>query len=421
MVMHGIDRVLNMQQLNGGFSYWPGGSYGWDWATVYTTHLLLSAKDAGYDVPQSAIDSALNYIENILYYRNYRDYKPYGYFVLAIAGKKHVKNIEKLIEIAKQRNYTEKEEDLVFLGAALVLSGKKEKGLNILTKYYDSIPKYYHGSSSTFYSTLRYLGVKLFIMEKIQPGSEWGGYIADEIAKLLTTHQRFRYYTTQELAWSVLALGQRIKNIKPKMIKKASLKLGDKEYPLKKHGAIFSLTGEGFSAFKPIVLNVSNKGYGFIAINGYPKDISKSYGYNGLKVTINSKTIDNQYKPLKNGYKVGDLGIIEVKLENLTDKKFKNVALVVRIPSGFDIENPRLSGSHVINWMSDNVWKYEHMDIRDDRIQVFGELGYRKTVTFYFAVRATFSGNMTLPGPSAEVMYMPEYYYYGNMLNVEIE
>ncbi|MCK5399473.1 hypothetical protein KAJ26_05575, partial [bacterium] len=124
---------------------------------------------------------------------------------------------------------------------------------------------------------------------------------------------------------------------------------------------------------------------------------------------------------LTTGVKIGDLIVFHVSIENLASSKLNDVALTVRIPSGFDIENPRLKGGHVISWVNeDTLWNYEHMDIRDERIQLFGDLPYHKTKHIYFAVRASFSGGFTMPGASAEVMYDPQYYYFGELADVNI-
>ena len=57
--MHGVDRLLSMQTVEGGFSFWPGGTQPTYWGSAYVTHLLLEGKAAGYPIPQDRIDDAL--------------------------------------------------------------------------------------------------------------------------------------------------------------------------------------------------------------------------------------------------------------------------------------------------------------------------------------------------------------------------
>ena len=41
------------QTPNGGFSYWPGGTYDSEWGSNYGGHFLLEAEKKGFAIPQS--------------------------------------------------------------------------------------------------------------------------------------------------------------------------------------------------------------------------------------------------------------------------------------------------------------------------------------------------------------------------------
>ena len=51
----GVDRLLSMQQADGGFSYWPGSTEVVPWATAYAGLGLVLAAEKGADVPEAAI------------------------------------------------------------------------------------------------------------------------------------------------------------------------------------------------------------------------------------------------------------------------------------------------------------------------------------------------------------------------------
>ncbi len=51
----GVDRILSMQQENGGFSYWPGNPEYVDWASSYAGLGLILAHEAGAEVPAAAL------------------------------------------------------------------------------------------------------------------------------------------------------------------------------------------------------------------------------------------------------------------------------------------------------------------------------------------------------------------------------
>ena len=423
MVMHGINRILDMQLPSGGFGYWSGSYNPCAWGSIYATHMLLEAKEAGYNVPETSIKAALDYIENIVYYKDYYYYKAYGLYVLALGGRKNIAKIHEFIKTVQNSSYRyryRRGEQMFLLGAALAIEGKRDEAASILTPYFNDKQLPISGVENSFYSHLRYLALKLFLLQDLDPKSDWNEKLALDISQQLNSRQHFYYYTTQEIAWSVCALGKFLskKNLKP--VKNVNLLVDGKKIGFQNLKFGKNLTETGLSEHKSIILDSSGKSYAYISINGYPRYLNKENESNGLSVEINSKNITGAYKSFENGYKVGDLGIIAVKIENLKGYSLKNVAVVVRIPSGFEIENPRLGASHAIGWMNKDLWHYDHMDIRDDRLQIFGNISGGDTVYFYFAVRATFGGAMLMPGVSAEVMYKPEIHFFGKIRNIEI-
>jgi len=72
------------------------------------------------------------------------------------------------------------------------------------------------------------------------------------------------------------------------------------------------------------------------------------------------------------------------------------------------VENPRLGRGALPDWVdADDLWKPDHMDIRDDRVQVFGALDKGKSVQVLYALRAVAAGTFTAPPVEAEAMYDP--------------
>jgi uncharacterized protein YfaS (alpha-2-macroglobulin family) len=80
---------------------------------------------------------------------------------------------------------------------------------------------------------------------------------------------------------------------------------------------------------------------------------------------------------------------------------------VDRLPAGFEIENPRLGRERAAAATTGKPWKVESMNLRDDRIELFGTLPAGAARTFTYSVRAVTSGTFTLPPVEAEAMYDP--------------
>ena len=100
--------------------------------------------------------------------------------------------------------------------------------------------------------------------------------------------------------------------------------------------------------------------------------------------------------------------------------QFKNVAIVDRIPAGFEIENARLGRGEEVSWINkETLYQPEYLDIRDDRIQFFGNVG-GENKEFYYTVRAVTSGQYIAPPALIEQMYEPGSTTYGNTTSVQI-
>ena len=106
--------------------------------------------------------------------------------------------------------------------------------------------------------------------------------------------------------------------------------------------------------------------------------------------------------------KLGDLVFVEVTIENTSGTTIQNIALVDRLPAGFEIENPRLGRSTPASWIdAAELWPTDFMNMRDDRITAFGALAPRTARKVVYTVRAVTSGKFALPPVEAEAMYDP--------------
>ena len=100
----------------------------------------------------------------------------------------------------------------------------------------------------------------------------------------------------------------------------------------------------------------------------------------------------------------GELIIAEVNVKALTTN-LENVVVVDMLPTGFEIENPRLESREGISWLKAQDFKPDYIDIRDDRLIFFGTFPRQRERKFYYALRAVTQGEFTLPPIVAEAMY----------------
>ena len=420
MVASGIERLLSMQTPSGGFAYWPGGRSPDAWGTAYALHLLLDARDAGFEVPPEALAEAVEWLGDRVgnvQDRNVSATVAYQHYVLAKAGSARPASAAAMLEAlekprASAKGYSRRrwDEAAFLLQAALVASGDR--------RHADALEKAAKmGASSTrswgsdFYSDGRSRALRLDVLEDLFPGGAAGGPLADAVAGSLVGHSS-RWYTTQELSWGISALGKRTKRMSTGDIK-AELSVDGTALARAKGtaGSDPSWTLRGATALDDLSLDVSGSGGSVWLVtttDGARATDDLRMGGSGLK--LDRSWLTSAGEPLDlSKHTLGDRIFVRVDITNTGRSTVSNVAVVDALPAGWEIENPRLGEGARPDWaQSMRTWNVEHMNVRDDRVEAFGRIRGGRTVTLLYAVRAVTSGTFHAPDVQAEAMYDPE-------------
>jgi uncharacterized repeat protein (TIGR01451 family) len=128
-----------------------------------------------------------------------------------------------------------------------------------------------------------------------------------------------------------------------------------------------------------------------------------------MTVSRKYRTFEGDEVDLTDGsVKLGDLVYVEVEVGNTSGETIQNIALVDRLPAGFEVENPRLGRGFKADWVNpDDQWGVDYLNMRDDRIEAFGALPPSTSKTIVYTVRAVTSGKYAMPPVEAEAMYDP--------------
>jgi hypothetical protein len=444
MVMSGINRVFSMQTAAGGFGYWPGDTRPVGWGTAYATHMLIDAEKLGYPVPEDRLKDALAWIgqeatrlENMQRERtdedgdgdSYRwedahDAEPYLHLVLAMKGQGRKARVQRLIDTLPKKKDGPAVEKEFMLKAALYLAGDRryEKDL----KNPDASPVTAERLNRwDFYSDARRRGLMLSTFQDLFGNDPAGEALAQRVADHLKGRPS-GWYTTQELVWSVTGLGKRLqgmnkafqpaelaangKGLKPNPPRaaagkgKAAVATSDRTWAIPRASQLGALT-----------LSMKDKGEGkvfaLISSEGVRENSDFRVGGEGLRIQRRWRTLEGDEVALQgggSGTKLADLLYVEVEISNTSGGPVQNIALVDRLPAGFEIENPRLGRGAPVSWLDrDSLWEAEYMNVRDDRIELFGALDRGQTKKVVYAVRVVTSGKFTIPPVEAEAMYDP--------------
>ncbi len=427
MVLSGINRVFSMQTPSGGFGYWPGSTEPEDWSTAYATHMLLDAKKAGYALPPDRLNEVLAWIDGraAQYERGLDKYskhvyahydgqvQAYFHYVLALAGKGKKARILRLISDMPASSKAEQAEDLYMLKAALYLAGDRryEKDL----KTVDASPIVSDRVNSwSFYSDRRRRGLMLSTFFDLFGTDPAGEALAQRVAQSLTGQSSY-YYNTQELVWGVTGLGkwvaaQASKGTAAGKLVGDGVTLDARATKSKSNDKTWTIVRA--SEYKQLTLEIPQQAAGMwlvVRSEGVRPSATYKTGGNGLSVTRKYRSLDGtELDPAKGELKLGYLVYVDVTITNTSGAYIQNIALVDRLPAGFEIENPRLGRSTKLDWLKDTeLWPTDFMNMRDDRLEAFGALGPKDSKKVVYTVRVVTSGKFTIPPVEAEAMYDP--------------
>ncbi|QRO00373.1 hypothetical protein JRI60_15740 [Archangium violaceum] len=426
MVMSGVNRVLSMQTPSGGFSYWPGATEPVEWGSAYATHMLLDAQKRKYAVPQDRIDSAIEWMNQQVSRRegrsgsgSYNDgSEAYMHYVLAMAGKGHKARVQKLIDqLGSQKFYSnsQRAEQDFMLKAALYLAGDRRYEKDLRNPDISVVAdERWNGWS--FYSDRRRRGFMLSTFQDLFGDDPAGEPLAQRVAEALK-EPHSGYYTTQELVWGITGLGKRVTGAASKFSppvltadgKEVATKDGVKQRASDRTWALVRA-----SERKGLNLKVPEKGEGklylVLASEGVRADGQYRVGGEGLTLERSYRNLEGDTLDVQGSGPVNlaDLVYVQVRIKNTSGERIQNIALVDRLPAGWEIENARLGRGGQVEWASsEEQWSADYVNIRDDRVEVFGSLDAGETKTVVYAVRAVTSGKFTLPPVEAEAMYDP--------------
>lgn len=398
-----VRRIESMLGGEGRFRMWPYGGYYNDWSHLYATHFLIEARKAGQDVSAYVMEKSLDYADAIARGRrlstdgSYSDRElGYALYVLSLGGRpnKGVLGYLKTASLEKVSSDTR-----LLIAAAYALAGDREEADRILPQVLQpsTDPR---ENGGTFNSAMRANALMLSLLVDIQRDHPAVGGLLRSLSEKAAMDG---YYTTQENAFALMALGKYYQAEKNPAWT-AQLQIGERNESFDAKGATFE--DAGWSG-KKATLTVAGAGTAFIywEATGIPTDASKVIeADNGLQVR--RSYLDEGGNPVDlNAIRQGDLLVVRIEAKAL-NQPLENVVIADLLPAGLEIENPRLKTSASIPWLEDSA-EPQYMDVRDDRMLLFDTIPSYDARTFHYAARAATAGSFVVPPVRGEAMYDP--------------
>ena len=401
----GIEIIESMSLRDGSFLYWPGGTYGNTWSSIYATHFLVEARKAGYAVADRVYRNALSYMQFLTKGSDDKAHalqcRVYALYVLSLAGRPQLSTMAyiKNHQFSKLSHYSRAQ-----LAAAYFYAGDRETAMSLLPATTAASSGQRRETGGNFNSPVRADAIILSALADIDPENTATYRLVN---RLNQAAKPGRWGTTQENAFAMMALGKIARkktagNYKGEVLLDGSVIArfdSDKEFKL----------SEARLAQGELTVRIEGEGecYYFLNSSGVPRRLTVSEYDRGL--TVRREYLDRTGRPLApDRITQGDLVIAEITLVAMEDN-LENIAIVDLLPSGLEIENPRLQSRESIPWLArKDDFPVDYMDIRDDRLLLFTSLRKAGTYRFYYALRAVACGEFFLPPIKAECIYEPE-------------
>lgn len=417
MVQRGIMRIRSMQLNGGGFSMWPGGETPHPYASVYTTHFLVEAKQAGFDPGNTLLDNALNYLTSLVK-NDETDEKTslYALFVLAKAGKPDLGAMD--YRKANLGAMSQSADLRILLGAAFAAVGQDKVAKELLTTSLSKL-EVSSNSEQNFDSALRSKALLTLALVDAAPADSRIPALIGELSSELSKSKA----STQENAVALMAMGRFLAQEKQGKSFKGKVMVGDKEVATFSTDTPVSIEKLDPSQPLKIVMEDGYKNspiYYTVITRAIPT--RKSYKSASNVLEIKRELLTRDGKPLnKDNVTQGTLIVQKLTLRN-PQGQLDNALVQVLLPTGLEVENPRLSSTEKIDFSSEEEKQItpEYLDLRDDQMVLFFNLEDKEEYTHYSLLRAVAPGEFTLPPVIFESMYHPELNARGDADDVKV-
>lgn len=399
-----IQKLQNFQQRDGGFSYWPGGRNSDEWGTSYAGNFLLEASNRGYNVPSAMLQQWKQFERSKALAWNVTTAPWYGtdleqayrLYLLAAAKTPEVGAMNRL----KEFRFLSPESKWR-LAAAYYLLGQTNVALQMIS------------------------GLPTSFAERTEPGVTYGSNFRDQamvleslsvmgrkaeaaqLVKLIAANlSQDNWYSTQTTSYALIAIAKYCGANKngEKIVLSGKVNADNVSISSAANISQHAVIWQNGKASIQLKNNGSNTLYVRIINEGKPLNSTPlpiTVNPNILRVAVSFLTTTGKII-MPDSIKQGTDFVAKVTIKNPGNRGVYNqMALTEVFPGGWEILNTRLYNSEGAFQSSPS----DYMDLRDDRVYQYFNIGSGETLTYYVQLNAAYPGKYLWPGIYAEAMY----------------
>jgi uncharacterized protein YfaS (alpha-2-macroglobulin family) len=366
--------------------------------TVYAAHFLTEARNAGYYVPSAMMDKIRQACRNIASGSGSNYYslttRSYAIYVLTLNEIVTTQLIESLKKDIGRNAEMETGLAGIYLAGSYALLQKTSDANALLGKIKRAMAK---DDSIRYIDDLMYHSIYLNIISRHFPQRLRD--ISESLLVDMAQQMEKQSYTTISANYALMAINSYLKAVPTaetgRYVVNEILK-DNQRTELKPAGTTLFNAPFSAAAAKISLENKDNLNLFYqITAAGFEREIPTKETKNGIE--IYREFLNDAGKPVTS-IKVGDVVTVKLNFRSLSNQEYRDVAIVDLCPAGLETEIDSVRQEERAAWAADYV------DIREDRIVIYGTINSRVS-SFSYRARAINAGTFTTPALFAEALY----------------
>ncbi|WP_027359799.1 alpha-2-macroglobulin family protein [Desulforegula conservatrix] len=392
-----ISMLRERQNQDGGIAMWPGGTTD-EFASLYASHFLIDASQAGFQIPKDLLDRATGYLTTKVGEWTGQD-KPrlraYAIYLLTRNGtvtSNYLIDLEKDLEKIQEQKKTQKDkpvwkEDITasFMASSYKLMKEDRLATGLQGKFKASDKTDF---DDVFFGSRAADAIDVYLTAKHFP-EKLGKVTETRLDRILDPVLSNSYHTF-EAAWTVLALGAWTGSEPDDSFSVSAVNAAGEAKQLDTKPSPFPTASFG-TEIATLDIKGSRKLFYAVSQDGFDSGIPKTDIKEGLEILREFKPVPEK---LNQPVKPGDDITVVLKIRSLNGKFINNAAVTDMFAGCFspDIKSVRANSG------------LSYIDVREDRAVFYGSFG-PEIKEISYKLRVTAAGEFTVPPAFGESLY----------------
>ena len=391
-----IGMLRSRQGSDGGFRFWATSTEPADFASVYIMHFFSDARELNLPVPSDMHDSGLGYLERFAAneLRSLPDarLRAYAIYVLTRNGLVTTNYLTNLHENLDREFVDTWRSDIAasYMAASYALLQQTRLGTGLIGEY-----EFGGGDEMTsdFDTRLGRDAQHLYLLARHFP-DQMDDVDADTLQHLIGPVMKNRFNTLSS-AYTILALGAYTRTVFDEADVQVTITAKDGDAMIPAAGPDYFARADLANSVRDVALTAATdrEVYYVLSQTGFDATPPQDKLAEGLE--IQRDYLDRDGNAVSSAT-IGDEVTVRLRVRS-TGRLRSNVAVVDLLPGGFEVDPESLPRRY-------GGWTADYLDIREDRVVVYGSFGDRVTEIRYRA-RLTSAGSFVVPSAFAGSMY----------------